>query len=57
MYVVPRKYIFKFSSNSEAKASELLENIEDMFRYSFGIVVIQSWTNDCICGFLTITDP
>ena len=31
MYVIPRKHSSIVSSNSEANASELLENLEDMF--------------------------
>ena len=31
MHVLPKKYFSWFSRNSEAKASELLENPEEMF--------------------------
>lgn len=31
MYVVPRMYFVNISSDSEANASESLENIEEMF--------------------------
>ena len=33
IHVVPMKHFFKISSNFEANASELLENLEEMFFY------------------------
>ena len=41
LYEVPRNISSRISSNSEADASELLENIEEMFS-------CRPWTNNCI---------